>query len=683
MIFAIAFLSSIAILTYHNLARPGITRGADDSPIVVALADAPVRNLHLRMVRSTDPDAPCPVADGIALVDTEALGSDVWGCLRVVNASATSGVWRIDMGDVTAVRATWWVRRAAEDQPVLTNRAETGIRERETGTRRVVSLPIPIMAGETIEIWASFDLAGLITGSAPMLRPELQLDAEMMGRSHLYGGLLAGSALLILFFTAFAYLLQSRPARLYAVYFGIIWLTMAAREGYVAALVPYNAGQIINGVSVIVVILLSLAHYRFVAAFVEDAAPGHEMARVGGRLVRLALWAILAVVVFVLGVIALIVLMTSGVVPIEDPDGLYAGMIAASALVGQAFGGAIFAASLLYALWAAVLLWRLGTDGSGFFAAGVMVLVLGVALVARNLPAAAGIDAIWTQSVVNVLWFTDAMIFAAAIVRQTFGLRNQRDIAREAELAASQEQLRLSQTLLAAHRDLDRARTLAEQHRSRLALTSHDLRQPLMSLRLALEEAEAAPAALKERLSTGLDYLRSVLTDSMVAARPSDIDAGHGPAPAREAIPVSVLTQNVVRMFGDEARAKGLTLRAAPSGLIVEADPVPLIRMLSNLTSNAVKYTDAGAVVIGARRRNGRIALEVRDSGPGMSADEVAAVRGSYARGAQSHAAEGEGVGLASVEALAIDHGLSLVIRSAPGRGTTMAIEGLREAPPE
>ena len=59
----------------------------------------------------------------------------------------------------------------------------------------------------------------------------------------------------------------------------------------------------------------------------------------------------------------------------------------------------------------------------------------------------------------------DAMVFAAAIVQQTFGLRRERDAALEAELAASQAQLELSQSLLAAQSERDKARRLADRRR--------------------------------------------------------------------------------------------------------------------------------------------------------------------------------------------------------------------------
>jgi signal transduction histidine kinase len=125
--------------------------------------------------------------------------------------------------------------------------------------------------------------------------------------------------------------------------------------------------------------------------------------------------------------------------------------------------------------------------------------------------------------------FADALVFAAAIVQQTFGLRSRRNAAIAAELAASQEHLRLSQTLLTAHQDLDEDRRPAETHRTRLAHKSHDLRQALLSLQLALKEADAAAMALRERLSSGLDCLREVLSESLADGRPDAVVGSTAP----------------------------------------------------------------------------------------------------------------------------------------------------------
>jgi signal transduction histidine kinase len=132
------------------------------------------------------------------------------------------------------------------------------------------------------------------------------------------------------------------------------------------------------------------------------------------------------------------------------------------------------------------------------------------------------------------------------------------------------------------------------------------------------------------------------------------------------------LSYTYAKFTGDQ-----LSLRAAETSAVVATEPVALIRMMSNLVSNAVKYTDDGGVLLGVRRRGRHFAIEVYDTGAGLTRDEIDLIRQSYSRGGTSDGIEGEGIGLASVDAMAGENQLTLSIRSRPGSGSCFAIEGL------
>ena len=101
------------------------------------------------------------------------------------------------------------------------------------------------------------------------------------------------------------------------------------------------------------------------------------------------------------------------------------------------------------------------------------------------------------------------------------------------------------------------------------------------------------------------------------------------------------------------------------------------MRIVSNLVSNAVKYTHAGGVLAGVRRRADGAEIWVCDTGPGMSAEEIAAFRQEGRKGAQS---QGHGLGLAVCFGLAKEHGLRLDVGSVPGKGTVFRL-GLSGCP--
>jgi CheY-like chemotaxis protein len=116
----------------------------------------------------------------------------------------------------------------------------------------------------------------------------------------------------------------------------------------------------------------------------------------------------------------------------------------------------------------------------------------------------------------------------------------------------------------------------------------------------------------------------------------------------------------------------------------VDSDPVLLRRILQNLVANAIRYTSAGSVWIGARRRGAVARIEVRDSGEGIAREHVDRVFEEFYQvsNPERDRRKGLGLGLAIVRRLAalLDHPLEL--RSSPGRGSVFALTLPRVAAP-
>ena len=161
---------------------------------------------------------------------------------------------------------------------------------------------------------------------------------------------------------------------------------------------------------------------------------------------------------------------------------------------------------------------------------------------------------------------------------------------------------------------------LANLARSRfLAVATHDLRQPLHALGLfvaqlrtrldagerdqLLERIDAAVAAMNELFKALLDI--------------SKLDAGVLTPDVSE-FPIEHLLKRIETTFAAAAREKGLRLRVVPSSAWVRSDFIMLERILLNLVSNAVRYTELGGVVVGCRRRSDEVRIDVCDSGIGI-----------------------------------------------------------------
>lgn len=639
-------------------ARP--RAAAETGPTAALRPGDRLPNLYARMVPVADIDTPCPRVATEPPMSERAPEGRSWGCMHLTNAGDRTAIWRIDTEQSAVGGFAFYVVRANSDQRVLSaDWPFASAASRERPARLLSSLPIPVAPGEAVEIWVRLQTGIVAARTIPQLEPANEHLEEATRGGWRDGAFLAAGLSLTLFFAAFSALLRSTPAARYAVYFGCLLLNHLNGAGYLTWTLTPGFMSLSLLLASWLQLAVVVAYLRFVAAFMDAHYQRHRIQRI----IRILIGVAIAFTVLEIGLLLL------------APETSHF-----KTMVALLFAGV--------SLWAAAVALRDRKQGSGLFAAGALVLFFYVALgvVIANYvlgPSQLG----WIAEAVLALQILDGLIFAAAVTRQTFALRADRDRALEAELDASRERLRLSETLLSARRDLDQARSLAERHRERLALTSHDLRQPLTSLRLALQEAEATSPELRDKLASSLDYLKSVLNESLLDARPAPATAPRpAQAPEAEELPLQLILDNVERMFADEARARGLELRCAPSALVASAPPVAVIRMLSNLVSNAVKYAPpredgTGGVLIGARPHGDALRLVVYDTGPGLTPAEIDQITESYRRGAGADGVEGEGVGLSSVARLAAESGARLTIRSTPGRGSAFAIEGLPRLP--
>lgn len=211
-----------------------------------------------------------------------------------------------------------------------------------------------------------------------------------------------------------------------------------------------------------------------------------------------------------------------------------------------------------------------------------------------------------------------------------------------------------------------------------LAAASHDLRQPMHALGLFITElAQLAHAPetrhLVQKISASAEAMENLL-DSLLDI--SKLDAGvlH---PNVRAFPLQPIFDRIAAEQRAAAAEKGLRLRVRPTTAWTQSDPVLFERVLTNLASNAIRYTRQGGVMIACRRRDGRLCIEVRDSGIGIGADEQEIIFQEFVQLDNPERArdKGLGLGLAIVRRLTdlLDHRLTL--RSAPRRGSVFSLE--------
>lgn len=205
-----------------------------------------------------------------------------------------------------------------------------------------------------------------------------------------------------------------------------------------------------------------------------------------------------------------------------------------------------------------------------------------------------------------------------------------------------------------------------------VAAASHDLLQPLSAAKLYLTGAKDGPdgetiAKAEQALQNVEDIIEALLDISRLDSEDEVLD--------RYDFPLSEILAPVASAFAPLAAAKGLDLRVLPSTAHVVSDAGFLRRILQNLISNAIRYTETGRVLVGARYRGDSLRLEVWDTGPGIrEADQLVIFQEFRRLNRRASASEGMGLGLAIVERACarLDHALELC--SIPGRGSAFKV---------
>ena len=209
-----------------------------------------------------------------------------------------------------------------------------------------------------------------------------------------------------------------------------------------------------------------------------------------------------------------------------------------------------------------------------------------------------------------------------------------------------------------------------------LAAASHDLRQPMQALSMYATVLEQRPSdAGTKRVVHGIKLSVTNLEqmfDSLLDI--SKIESGVI-KPNMVTFPLQPLIEQVVEAERPMAAHKNLELRVVPTSARVRSDPPLLERMLKNLVTNAIRYTQRGKIIIGCRRAcGGWLRLDVVDSGIGIALEEQERIFDEYYQ-LQGSSAQGLGLGLPIVKSLGELLGHRVSVKSSIGHGSVFSIE--------
>lgn len=249
-------------------------------------------------------------------------------------------------------------------------------------------------------------------------------------------------------------------------------------------------------------------------------------------------------------------------------------------------------------------------------------------------------------------------------------------------LRTRNEKQALAQALAHEVHETQAAREAAERAnrvKSRLvAAVNHDLRQPVHSLALfaqVLRERPADAAYLAQQMQACVDNLAALLDELQGLG---ELDEPSLRASLTE-VPLQPLLDEIVAVFAPQASRHRLTLQApplSPPALAVRADRRLLLRALSNLVANALRYTVEGTVSLTARQDGEQVRIDVHDTGVGIAEADQQRVFDEFCQlgNAPPGRSPGTGLGLAIVKRAADAMGARVALESRVGEGSCFSL---------
>ena len=269
-----------------------------------------------------------------------------------------------------------------------------------------------------------------------------------------------------------------------------------------------------------------------------------------------------------------------------------------------------------------------------------------------------------------LLWSSSALaLVQATVIAVLYGV------------AMSQHLLRQKKALEQSRKEaiLQRETVTARMRERSLvyAATNHDLRQPLMGVRIfadLLVSAENSEdrANYAGKLNLAISEVDDILVSMQQVAAVNEISH----TPRMETIRLDEILAPLVEEYRNRSAFKNITIRYVPSRLSIYTHMPYFQRIVRNALSNAIRYVGPGGRILVGCRHGGGLRLVVVDTGHGMTIDQTNKAFEAFTRFVPDTAkVDGVGLGLFSSKSLATAMGLALKLTSQEGKGTTFSVE--------
>lgn len=232
----------------------------------------------------------------------------------------------------------------------------------------------------------------------------------------------------------------------------------------------------------------------------------------------------------------------------------------------------------------------------------------------------------------------------------------------------------VSVRVMARRREMQKQLELEKDRSALYAAAHHDLWQPIQSIGLYVQSFEQADEPQRKKLLKGMNAAMTAISDFMAGWQ--QLSGKQSPTPKIVAVDLDDLLAPIVEEYRHLCQTKHIMLRYRPLKMQVRTDVQYLQRIVRNLLSNAMRYTESGGrILVGGRRRDGQRWLVVADTGIGMNEEQAAQCFDAFKRfGDIEKVPEGMGIGLYSVKKMAQALGVRTSLVSWPGKGTVVSV---------
>jgi signal transduction histidine kinase len=226
------------------------------------------------------------------------------------------------------------------------------------------------------------------------------------------------------------------------------------------------------------------------------------------------------------------------------------------------------------------------------------------------------------------------------------------------------------------------ADSLAAQRQAQMAFlagVAHDLRNPLSALKLSVQTIDPEqPLPPEPRIRRTISTLERQLTRlermlgdflDMTKIEAGELELHPEPHDAR------ALVQNVVELFDAVSPHRRIETKLPPEPVLIRCDGLRIEQVVSNLVSNALKYSaEDTPILVALRTRQNQAIIEVSDHGPGITDRELPRLFEPFRRGLAAVGPPGVGLGLFVVRRIVEAHDGRIDVESSPGRGSTFRV---------